>query len=46
MVFVSHALETVKKLCQRTMLLNEGRIVTIDDTEKATNDCPAILKRK
>jgi len=45
-VFVSHALETVKKLCQRTMLLNEGRIVNIGDTEKVINDYLALLQQK
>lgn len=45
-VFVSHALETVKKLCQRTMLLNEGRIVTIGDTEKVIEDYLAMLQKK
>jgi len=44
MVFVSHALETVKKLCQRTMLLNEGRIVAIGVTEKVINDYLAMLQ--
>lgn len=43
-VFVSHALESVKKLCQRTMLLNEGRIVTMGDTEKVINNYRAMLQ--
>ena len=43
-VFVSHALETVKALCQRSMLLNEGRIVTMGDTEKVINDYRALLQ--
>jgi lipopolysaccharide transport system ATP-binding protein len=45
-VFVSHALNTVKELCQRSMLLNEGRIVTMGDTEKVINDYLAMLKMK
>jgi lipopolysaccharide transport system ATP-binding protein len=45
-IFVSHALETVKKLCQRTMLLNEGRIVSIGDSEKVINDYRALLQQK
>ena len=45
-VFVSHALDTVKALCQRTMLLNEGRIVTMGDTEKVINDYLAMLQKK
>ena len=45
-VFVSHNLNTVKELCQRTMLLNEGQIVTIGDTEKVINDYLAMLQQK
>ena len=44
-VFISHALPTVKELCQRTILLNEGRIVTMGDTEKVINDYLAMLQR-
>jgi len=43
-VFVSHALDTVKELCQRAMLLNEGRIVTMGDTEKVINDYLSMLQ--
>jgi lipopolysaccharide transport system ATP-binding protein len=43
-VFVSHALDTVRALCQRSMLLNEGRIVTMGDTEKVINDYRALLQ--
>jgi len=43
-VFVSHDLDTVKKLCQRSILLNEGRIVIIGDTEKVINDYLAMLQ--
>lgn len=42
-VFVSHDLNTVKELCHRSMLLNEGRIVTIGDTENVINDYLAML---
>jgi len=42
-VFVSHALEAVKELCQRTMLLNHGRIVTMGDTEKVISNYLAML---
>lgn len=45
-VFVSHALDTVRELCQRSMLLNQGRIVAIGDTEKVINDYLALLQRK
>lgn len=44
-VFVSHNLDTVQELCQRTMLLNEGRIVTMGDTEKVINDYRALLQK-
>jgi lipopolysaccharide transport system ATP-binding protein len=43
-VFVSHALDTVKELCQRSMLLDEGRIVTMGDTEKVINDYLTMLQ--
>jgi len=43
-VFVSHALNTVKELCQRTMLLNEGQIVTMGDTEKVIDHYLAMLQ--
>jgi len=44
-VFVSHALNTVKELCQRTMLLNEGQIVTMGDTEKVIDHYLAMLQK-
>ncbi len=37
-VFVSHSLDTVKRLCQRSLLLNEGMIVSMGNTEKVIND--------
>jgi len=43
-VFVSHAMNSVKELCQRSILFNEGRIVTIGDTEKVINDYRAMLQ--
>ena len=43
-VFVSHALDSVQALCQRTILLNEGRIVTMGDTEKVINDYLVMLQ--
>jgi lipopolysaccharide transport system ATP-binding protein len=44
-VFVSHALGLVKSLCQRSLLLNEGRIVSIGDTEEVISDYLAVLDR-
>jgi lipopolysaccharide transport system ATP-binding protein len=45
-VFVSHSLDSVKELCQRTMLLNEGRIVSMGASEKVINDYLALLSVK
>ena len=42
-VFVSHALKTVKELCPRAILLNEGRIVAAGNTEQIINDYLAML---
>ena len=42
-VFVSHSLDTVKSLCQRSLLLNEGTIVSMGNTEKVINDYLAML---
>jgi lipopolysaccharide transport system ATP-binding protein len=43
-IFVSHSLDTVKKLCRRSLLLSEGRVVKIGDTEKVINDYLDIIK--
>jgi lipopolysaccharide transport system ATP-binding protein len=43
-VFVSHALDAVKELCQWSILLNEGKIVIMGDTEKVINDYLAMLQ--
>jgi lipopolysaccharide transport system ATP-binding protein len=43
-VFVSHDLGSVKELCQRTMLLNQGQTVSMGDTEKVVGDYLALLK--
>ena len=45
-VFVSHALDTVKELCSRSMLLDGGKIVTTGDTEKVVSDYLAMLGGK
>ena len=42
-VFVSHSLDNVKRLCQRSLLLNEGTIVSMGNTEKVINDYLAML---
>ena len=43
-VLVSHGMDTVKNLCQRSMLLNEGKIVSIGDTEKVVSDYMRIVQ--
>ncbi len=43
-IFVSHALDAVKELCQRSMLLDDGQISSMGDTEKVTNDYLAMLQ--
>jgi len=43
-VFVSHNLVLVQQLCQRSLLLDGGRIVTMDHTEKVINDYLKILQ--
>lgn len=42
-VFVSHSMEDVKDLCQRTMLLDNGSVIEIGETEKVVNDYLAML---
>jgi lipopolysaccharide transport system ATP-binding protein len=43
-VYVSHDLGSVKELCQRTMLLNQGQTISMGDTEKVIGDYLALLK--
>ena len=45
-VFVSHSLSDVRNLCQMSLLLNEGRVVSTGNTEKVINDYAAILQGK
>ena len=44
-VFLSHALNTVKALRQGGLLLSKGSVATIGTTEKVMDDCPAMLRR-
>lgn len=37
-VFVSHGVETVKQLCERSILLNQGKMDSIGYSEKVVND--------
>jgi lipopolysaccharide transport system ATP-binding protein len=43
-VFVSHALDAVKELCQRSLLLESGRIVSTGETPKVLDEYLARLK--
>lgn len=45
-VFVSHALDAVQKLCQRSLLINGGKIISIGDTEDVISDYRAMLKER
>jgi len=45
-VFVSHDLNAVKNLCQRSLLLNAGMIISIGATEGVINDYLATLEQK
>jgi lipopolysaccharide transport system ATP-binding protein len=45
-VFVSHNLDVVRKICHRSLLLNDGRIVSTGDTEKVVSDYLKILQSK
>jgi lipopolysaccharide transport system ATP-binding protein len=42
-VFVSHSLSIVNNLCQRSILLDHGNIISTGDTPKVINDYHAIL---
>ncbi len=44
-VFVSHGLDTVRELCQRSLLLQEGRIVAMGDTEQVVDRYLALLQK-
>jgi len=43
-VFVSHNLEAVKNLCQRSMLLDYGSVVSIGETSKVVEDYLKLLQ--
>ncbi len=42
-IFVSHDLNAIKSLCRRTLLLNQGRIVSLGDTERVIDDYMVML---
>jgi lipopolysaccharide transport system ATP-binding protein len=43
-IFVSHTLNTVKNICQRSLLLNHGKMASIGETAKVIDDYYALLK--
>jgi lipopolysaccharide transport system ATP-binding protein len=43
-IFVSHDLNAVKSLCQKSLLLNEGNSVSIGNTGKVINDYLVLLQ--
>jgi lipopolysaccharide transport system ATP-binding protein len=43
-VFVSHALDAVESLCQRSLLLDDGRIISIGKTEEVIGDYLEMLR--
>jgi len=45
-LFVSHGLETVKNLCERSILLNQGKIESIGHSEKVFEDYRSSIQKK
>jgi lipopolysaccharide transport system ATP-binding protein len=45
-IFVSHDLNAVRSLCQKSLLLNEGNSFSVGNTEKVINDYLALLEGK
>jgi len=45
-VYVSHDVNTVKQLCDRVLLLEKGKLLSLGDPEKVTNDYLTILSEK
>ena len=43
-IFVSHDLNAVRSLCQKSLLLNEGNTISIGNTEKVINDYLTLLQ--
>ncbi len=42
-VFVSHSLDAIKRLCQRSLLISDGKIISIGNTEGVISDYRAML---
>ncbi len=43
-VFVSHSLDAIKRLCQRSLLISDGKIISMGNTEGVISDYRAMLK--
>ncbi|OGI17683.1 MAG: hypothetical protein A3J63_02730 [Candidatus Moranbacteria bacterium RIFCSPHIGHO2_02_FULL_40_12b] len=44
-LFVSHDTENMKKFCERTLVLDEGKIVAFEETNSALAKYEEVLKR-
>ncbi len=44
-LFVSHDTDNMKKFCERTLVLNDGKVVTLEPTASAVEKYKAILKK-
>jgi len=42
-IFVSHSLDTVKSLCSRSLLINDGRIISVGNTAEVIRDYHVML---
>lgn len=45
-VLVSHALDSVKKICKKTILINKGNIISEGNSERVINDYHRLLETK
>jgi lipopolysaccharide transport system ATP-binding protein len=43
-IFVSHALDTVQRVCRRSMLLDHGQMISIGNTGKVIEDYKVLLR--
>jgi lipopolysaccharide transport system ATP-binding protein len=45
-IFVSHALDTVKQLCERAILINNGNIISIGNTKNVIKKYLSVIENK
>jgi len=45
-VFVSHTIEYVRRICNKTMLLNKGKVIDFGDTEAVVNNYSLVMDRE